>query len=1681
MPSDLYTSYVRNKFGSIVHYRVWNGRALWLLSINNPFRRLCIHYFTINATFDFFMIIVILTNCVFLALDDAYFEAEVVFQSIYTVEMLGKIVGRGFLLHRYAYLRDPWNWLDFVVVCLGYLGFIPSIGNYSAIKTIRVFRALRTITAIPGLRLMVNSLARALKALGNVMLLVTFTVFLFAIVANQLYVGVLLQKCVQLPTNWPNASLPYYTRGGDYNSSEDAAAGVIWNAFVQNQSNWLPGETEGGQVCGNGSGTMQCPEPYTCLPGIGSNPNFGFTNYDNFAWALIVTIQVVTLDFWEDVYMLVLSTAGTANIIYFVFTLFFGALFVFNLVLAVVAMSYAETNDEEIKEAAANEGSGSVASAGVGEGAIDADGVSGDTDSLAGLEGQGGGGTFIEGNVGIGMIIDGGSSHKHSHSHHHHQHNIPDHNRHHSLALDDSFHHSESWISDAHADSNHLSGSNSNGKYSGGNGVTAGRASSAVTLVAAAGKEKAPPRSCWRRFRAFNLLVSEHKWFSLVVVMTIIANTITMAMAYPFMPPNYELALYICNMIFSIIFFLELVVKWFGMGPKAYFLVAWNYLDFAVVVVWMVEVGLQIANVDQNSGISVLRAFRLLRVLRLVKFSPTLRKLAATVASSLGALSNLTLILVIVMYVFSVMGMQIFGADYVPDRFPDGEVPRYNFRDFQHSFMIVFRILCGEWTEPMWETMLAAGYGSVAYYLIALVVGNFIILNLFLALLLSAFEDEEAAESENNREEATKEEVEDVKEGEGVEEMSEVEVEQPPTSKPGRRRTFVRRLFSRNAIFGPSTNKVAPKVDDKTVEKGPVGVKEKEGRHAAKERERGEELIVPSDDASTIMEPTESTTAAQANSSSSNSNSNRNSKSKSKSNNIDGNSIETLGAKTAKETPYQEADRLFGAAPRGLWLGFRRYCYLLATNWIFDSLILIVIVWSSIMLCFEDSYLRFKPDLELLLFQFNIFFVALFTFEFLVKVLGMGLRKYFLDGWNLLDFGIVIIGLVAVALHGSNVGAVRSLRTLRALRPLRAVSRWESMRITVNSLLNSIPAISNVLLICGLFWLIFAILGVQFFGGTFHRCVDAEGERYAIDMVNNKSQCLALGEVNPGDYEWINSAINLDNTGNAFMALFQVATFEGWMEVMADSVDARGLNLQPEFEANFAAYYFYVAFILVGSFFALNLFIGVIISNFSRLKLMYEDEARGVFMTAGQKRFMDTLQRTMRRRPAKHVNEPSNAVRRFCFRLANHPSLEPVIMVVIGLNMITFTFDHYQMSDTWILVQLILNLVFTGIYTLEAAVKLLGWGREYFRSNWNNFDFAIVIVSWVGIIIDFVAAGIGINLSILRVLRVLRVVRILRVLKFAKGVQTLLLTLIYSAPSLINIASLLFLVMFIFAVIGMQLFGNVIENGALDEMFNFKDFGGSMLILFRLLTSAGWNDVLESCMVQPPDCDPNWEGLDGGNCGDPTGAQVYFGIFTLVSFLILVNMYIAVILDNLAMQQAKRGLTLSDSDFEAFYEHWKRFDPTATQFISQADLLSFVAVLEAPLGIPDAHYDDLTALNLPIYSGGLVHCADVLKTLVRRNMLLRSSMEHDELKREEVELVEKTLDSRFKRAFPLRDAAEEETTTAELLQRSKAALLIQRFYRQHKESRRAQMIHDDSNALRRLQRREHNYFEERML
>uniref|UniRef100_A0A8C8SIQ9 Sodium voltage-gated channel alpha subunit 3 n=1 Tax=Pelusios castaneus TaxID=367368 RepID=A0A8C8SIQ9_9SAUR len=278
-------------------------------------------------------------------------------------------------------------------------------------------------------------------------------------------------------------------------------------------------------------------------------------------------------------------------------------------------------------------------------------------------------------------------------------------------------------------------------------------------------RQKCPP--CWYRFantfliwdcwtpwlkvkHIVNLIVMD-PFVDLAITICIVLNTLFMAMEHYPMTEQFSSVLTVGNLVFTGIFTAEMVLKIIAMDPYYYFQEGWNIFDGIIVSLSLMELGL--ANVE---GLSVLRSFRLLRVFKLAKSWPTLNMLIKIIGNSVGALGNLTLVLAIIVFIFAVVGMQLFGKSYkdcVCKIATDCILPRWHMHDFFHSFLIVFRVLCGEWIETMWDCMEVAGQTMcLIVFMLVMVIGNLVVLNLFLALLLSSFSSDNLAATDDDNE-----------------------------------------------------------------------------------------------------------------------------------------------------------------------------------------------------------------------------------------------------------------------------------------------------------------------------------------------------------------------------------------------------------------------------------------------------------------------------------------------------------------------------------------------------------------------------------------------------------------------------------------------------------------------------------------------------------------------------------------------------------------------------------------------------------------------------------------------------------------------------------------------------------------------------------------------------------------
>uniref|UniRef100_A0A8B9CY04 Sodium channel protein n=1 Tax=Anser brachyrhynchus TaxID=132585 RepID=A0A8B9CY04_9AVES len=1133
-------------------------------------------------------------------------------------------------------------------------------------------------------------------------------------------------------------------------------------------------------------------------------------------------------------------------------------------------------------------------------------------------------------------------------------------------------------------------------------------------------RQKCPP--CWYRFantfliwdcwspwlkvkHVVNLVVMD-PFVDLAITICIVLNTLFMAMEHYPMTEQFSSVLSVGNLVFTGIFTAEMVLKIIAMDPYYYFQEGWNIFDGIIVSLSLMELGL--ANVE---GLSVLRSFRLLRVFKLAKSWPTLNMLIKIIGNSVGALGNLTLVLAIIVFIFAVVGMQLFGKSYkecVCKISSDCVLPRWHMHDFFHSFLIVFRVLCGEWIETMWDCMEVAGQTMcLIVFMLVMVIGNLVVLNLFLALLLSSFSSDNLAATDDDNEmnnlqiavariqkgiDYIKKKIQEfiqkafVRKQKALEEIKALEELNKKKDSCISNHTAVE--ISKDLNYLKDGNGTTSGVGTgSSVEKYAID----ENDYMSFINNPGLTVTVPIAVGESDFENL-NTEEFSSESDMEESKQKLNASSSSEGSTVD---IAPPGEGEQAEIEPEEALEPEACFTEGcvqkfpccqvsiedgkgkIWWNLRKTCYsIVEHNW-FETFIVFMILLSSGALAFEDIYIEQRKTIKTMLEYADKVFTYIFILEMLLKWVAYGFQIYFTNAWCWLDFLIVdvsLVSLIANALGYSELGAIKSLRTLRALRPLRALSRFEGMRVVVNALVGAIPSIMNVLLVCLIFWLIFSIMGVNLFAGKFYHCVNTTtGEMFDVSDVNNYTQCEELIKNNQSA-RWKNVKVNFDNVGAGYLALLQVATFKGWMDIMYAAVDSRDVEDQPKYEDNLYMYLYFVIFIIFGSFFTLNLFIGVIIDNFNQQKKKISQD---IFMTEEQKKYYNAMKKLGSKKPQKPIPRPMNKFQGMVFDFVTKQVFDISIMILICLNMVTMMVETDDQSKEMETILSRINLVFIVLFTGEFVLKLISLRHYYFTIGWNIFDFVVVILSIVGMFLAEMIEKYFVSPTLFRVIRLARIGRILRLIKGAKGIRTLLFALMMSLPALFNIGLLLFLVMFIYAIFGMSNFAYVKREVGIDDMFNFETFGNSMICLFQITTSAGWDGLLAPILNSgEPDCDPHKDHPGSsvkGDCGNPSVGIFFFVSYIIISFLVVVNMYIAVILENFSVATEESAEPLSEDDFEMFYEVWEKFDPDATQFIEFSKLSDFAASLDPPLLIAKPNKVQLIAMDLPMVSGDRIH------------------------------------------------------------------------------------------------------------
>ena len=310
---------------------------------------------------------------------------------------------------------------------------------------------------------------------------------------------------------------------------------------------------------------------------------------------------------------------------------------------------------------------------------------------------------------------------------------------------------------------------------------------------------------------------------------------------------------------------------------------------------------------------------------------------------------------------------------------------------------------------------------------------------------------------------------------------------------------------------------------------------------------------------------------------------------------------------------------------------------------------------------------------------------------------------------------------------------------------------------------------------------------------------------------------------------------------------------------------------------------------------------------------------------------------------------------------------------------------HEGQGEKWDAAFSAANVAFTGLFVIEMLLRWTAMGLpQYFSDGWCRFDFVVVVVSVIGVCMDFLSSA---NTTIIPILRALRVLRIFKLVPRLKSLRQMLLTILFALPALFNVAVVLFLFLYLYAILGINIFGNLMLQTTLNQNVNFQTFTSAMLLLFRSMTGENWNAVMSDMMVLNgcilvaqniviTNATDNttiatlWTGQYLDPYGDqvlisqvppsalvnqcsvsPTLAAFYFSTFLLVCTFLILQLVIGIIIESIELQYANDRLPINEKHIDSFVETWNALDVRGTNFMDAVYLTTLLDNVPHPMGV----------------------------------------------------------------------------------------------------------------------------------
>ncbi|XP_047735515.1 voltage-dependent calcium channel type D subunit alpha-1 [Hyalella azteca] len=936
----------------------------------------------------------------------------------------------------------------------------------------------------------------------------------------------------------------------------------------------------------------------------------------------------------------------------------------------------------------------------------------------------------------------------------------------------------------------------------------------------------------------------------------------------------------------------------------------------------------------------------------------SLSNLVASLLNSIQSIASLLLLLFLFIIIFALLGMQVFGGRFNFD--PTANKPRHNFDSFTQAMLTVFQILTGEdWNVVMYDGIRAYGgvasFGMVAcfYFIILFICGNYILLNVFLAIAVDNLADADALGDGEGEGEGGEAAPEPVLDGEGNPIEPEGEEGDEAATEPATDK--MNHVPAGGDAAGANQVKVVMEDDknkkDKEGQKyDDYGDVDEDGNYNNEEEEVADD---GADDDQDIL-----------------------------------NKIE----------PIPKSSSFFVFSHTN---SFRVFCHTVCNHSLFGNVILVCILISSGMLAAEDP-LSSNSRRNQILNYFDIFFTSVFTVEICLKTITYGFVLH--DGafcrsaFNLLDLLVVAVSLISFSFKDGAISVVKILRVLRVLRPLRAINRAKGLKRVVQCVIVAIKTIGNIMLVTCLLEFMFAVIGVQLFKGKFYMCSDVSKDVNATcqgQFIMYKDGDVTKPYVEKR--EWNQHDFHFDNVAKAMLTLFTVSTFEGWPGLLYVSIDSNAEDEGPVHNYRQMVAIYYIIYIIIIAFFMVNIFVGFVIVTFQNEG---EQEYKNCELDKNQR---NCIEFALSAKPVRRYI-PKNWLQYKIWWFVTSQPFEYAIFILIMLNTVSLAMQFHGQPKAYTQALDVLNLIFTAVFALEFVFKVMAFRfKNYFGDPWNVFDFIIVLGSFIDIVHSEVKPGS--NLFSINFFRLFRVMRLVKLLSKGEGIRTLLWTFIKSFQALPYVALLILLLFFIYGVVGMQVFGKIEmdDSTQIHRNNNFQTFFQAVMILFRSATGEAWQEIMLSCLPFRG-CDKASEGYKPeDNCGSLIAYPYFISFYTLCSFLII-NLFVAVIMDNFDYLTRDWSI-LGPHHLDEFITLWSEYDPDAKGRIKHLDVVTLLRKISPPLGFGKlcphrVACKRLVAMNMPLNTDGTVMFNATLFALVRTSLRIKTEGNIDDANEE---------------------------------------------------------------------------------